>query len=252
MGNCLNNTQKVVKNVIKKKSKTNTNDIKMKTKKHSIEMYSIDFVVDDKLDLECLVCLEIKQKSLLTVCCGKVICTDCSKELQGTCPIRCKRVSNQFVPSKTLDNVIECCYVLCDTCEQMFSPWNMNAHRSKCGQNLIKSSILIENLYPELLTYQMVSNNWKCYARKNAIEDHTDGNSSMAYSNPSSEIKFCRTCVLKAQISLNKSEITLERTPFSNPCSPSKPLCCNPSLPNIMPMSPENVPADLPSLVITN
>lgn len=98
---------------------------------------------NDKNDneLECIICLEIKKNSSISNCCMNIICNDCTKNINGTCPLRCKKLSKQFKTSNLLNKRINKVFSLCDVCFAEVHPWDMDQHQETCGDHIVGESV---------------------------------------------------------------------------------------------------------------
>ncbi|CAI2375590.1 unnamed protein product [Moneuplotes crassus] len=164
---------------------------------------------NDKSDneLECIICLEIKKDSSISSCCINIICNDCTKNLNGTCPLRCKKLSAQFKASIKLNKRINKVFSLCDVCFAEVHPWDMDRHQETCGDHIVGESVKDSCLHNCTLIRKTTGKQWKCYSRENAYQVHKDKKTDSCYECEKCQIKFCTFCVAKAVLLGNNMDL---------------------------------------------
>ncbi|CAI2376451.1 unnamed protein product [Moneuplotes crassus] len=174
---------------------------------------------DEKSDseFECMVCLEFKRKLCVSNCCNSIICRKCVSKLKGSCPLRCKKLSEQFGTRKALDERVTKILISCDICLTKIHPWNMTAHKNNCGERILTERISDCCLHDCVLISKYSTNEWKCHARENIIQDHKDNKENQYYECEKCQIKICKFCVARAK--LQGENCTLNSNPLNSPIS---------------------------------
>ncbi|CAI2373609.1 unnamed protein product [Moneuplotes crassus] len=151
---------------------------------------------DEKSDDEflCMICLETKEKSLVTNCCKNIICADCSKRLGGKCPLRCKKLSTLSRTSKALNERIQKIYSLCEVCLAKVHPWDVDDHNETCLDGIIEDPSLVFCDHEWKLIRNKQNFFWVCHARTDNSEIHNDSRGKLSYECKKCHSMLCMLC----------------------------------------------------------
>ncbi|CAI2377615.1 unnamed protein product [Moneuplotes crassus] len=153
-------------------------------------------IVYEELDLECIICMNIKKDPYLTNCCMRIVCPDCANQIDENCPLRCVNEGPLFGTNPDLDRKVMNEFQICKRCDSKFHPWDLHNHQDNCLRDELPKEIEVPQIHEHLLIETNVKGDWKCSIRTNLSQRHHDLFSHKCFLCKQCNHKFCRNCVL--------------------------------------------------------